>query len=105
MYLHLGNDNIRALRGRCKCKETVHEFDFDDVKNLISSQSGVTVFDKQVDGGYVSLNDVQGEDNIFISRLRSDLSAENAFSFWSVADNLRADSARNAFDVMKLFLK
>ncbi len=85
--------------------ETAREFDFDDVKNLISNQSGVTVFDKQVDGGYVSLNDIQGEDNIFISRLRSDLSAENAFSFWSVADNLRADSARNAFDVMKLFLK
>ena len=66
---------------------------------------GVVVFDKQTDGGYVSLNDVQGEDNIYVSRLRQDLSSENGFSFWCVADNLRAGMAKNAFNVMKLMLK
>ena len=48
--------------------------------------------------------DVQGEDAVYVSRLRQDASVENGFSFWSVADNLRAGVAKNAFGVMKLML-
>ncbi|HCU59055.1 MAG TPA: aspartate-semialdehyde dehydrogenase [Alphaproteobacteria bacterium] len=84
--------------------ETASDVDIDDVKNLMGQTKGIVVFDKQTDGGYVSLNDIQGENDIYISRLRQDLSAKNGFSFWAVADNLRADSARNAVDVMELLL-
>ena len=82
--------------------QAAKEVDVDDVRALMKETQGIVVFDKQLDGGYVSLNDVQGENDIYVSRLRTDLSVENGFSFWSVADNLRADCARNAFDVMKL---
>ena len=82
--------------------ETAEDFDLDDVRALIEQTDGVTLFDKQVDGGYVSLNDVQGESDIYISRLRQDLSSKRGFSFWAVADNLKADIARNAFEVVKL---
>lgn len=85
--------------------QTAKEVDVADVGVLMKGTEGVVVFDKQVDGGYVSLNDVQGENDIYVSRLRQDLSVENGFSFWTVADNLRADCARNAYDVMKLMLK
>ena len=85
--------------------EALSDVDVDEVKNLMQATEGVVVFDKQLEGGYVSLNDVQGENDIYVSRLRQDLSAQNGFSFWVVADNLRADSARNAVDVMKLMLK
>lgn len=85
--------------------ETVKELDLDDVRALMEQTDGVTVFDKQLDGGYVSLNDVQGENDIYVSRLRQDLSLENGFSFWAVADNLKADVARNAFEVMNLMLQ
>lgn len=85
--------------------ETALDVDIDDVRSMMKQTAGVVVFDKQLDGGYVSLADVQGENDIFVSRLRQDLSTENGFSFWCVADNLRADSAYNAFDVMMLMLK
>lgn len=85
--------------------ETERGFDLDDVRSLIQSVKGVTLFDKQVDGGYVSLNDIQGQSDIFISRLRQDLSTDNGFSFWSTADNLRADLAQNAFDILMTLLK
>ncbi len=85
--------------------ECVNEVDVDKIRNEMKKTKGVVVFDKQVDGGYVSLNDVQGEDDIYVSRLRQDLSVENGFSFWCVADNLRASVAKNAFNVMKLLLK
>ena len=85
--------------------ECAADVDVDEVGKLMKETKGVVVFDKQLDGGYVSLNDVQGEDDIYISRLRQDLSVENGFSFWCVADNLRASVAKNAFHVMKLLLK
>ena len=84
--------------------ETVKEFDLDEVRALMEQTDGVTVFDKQLDGGYVSLNDVQGENDIYVSRLRQDLSVQNGFSFWAVADNLKADMACHAFEVMNLML-
>ncbi len=85
--------------------QTAEDVDVDEVRSIMKETQGIVVFDKQLDGGYVSLNDVQGENDIYVSRLRSDLSVENGFSFWTVADNLRADIARNAYDVMKLILK
>lgn len=84
--------------------ETSKDFDLDDVRAMMEQTDGVSVFDKQVEGGYVSLNDVQGENDVYVSRLRQDLSVQNGFSFWSVADNLKADVARNAFEVMNLMV-
>lgn len=85
--------------------ECLNETDVDEVRRLMQKTKGVVVFDKQTDGGYVSLNDVQGENDIYVSRLRQDVSTENGFSFWCVADNLRASTAQNAFNVMKLMLQ
>jgi aspartate-semialdehyde dehydrogenase len=66
---------------------------------------GVVVFDKHVDCGYVSLNDVQSESDVYVSRLRQDVSVKNGFSFWCVADDLRAGTAQNAYNILQLFLK
>lgn len=84
--------------------ETRQEFDFDELRRLIQSVKGVVLFDKNTDGGYVSLNDVQGENDIYVSRVREDLSVPNGFSFWVVADNLRASGAQNIWNVTKLLL-
>lgn len=85
-----------------ECKK---EVDIDNIRNLMRDTSGVVVFDKHVDCGYVSLSDVQGESDIYVSRLRQDVSVENGFSFWCVADDLRAGTAQNAYNLLKLILK
>ena len=77
------------------------EVDVDDVRNIMRDTDGVVVFDKHVDCGYVSVNDVQGENDVYVSRLRQDISVENGFSFWCVADDLRAGIAQNAFALLK----
>lgn len=82
--------------------ECDEETDVEEIRKLMKQTKGVVVFDKNVDGGYVSLTDVQGENDIYVSRLRQDLSVENGFSFWCVADNIRAAAAQNAFNVIKL---
>lgn len=85
--------------------ECEDEIDVDDIRNFMRDTKGVVVFDKHVDCGYVSMNDVQSENDVYVSRLRQDVSVENGFSFWSVADDLRAGTAQNAYNVLKLILK
>lgn len=77
------------------------EVDADEVREMMKSTGGVVVFDKKVDGGYVSVDDVQGEDCVYVSRVRQDVSVESGISFWSVSDNLRAGSALAAYNVLK----
>ena len=78
------------------------EVDVDEIRKLMKTTKNVVVFDKNVEGGYVTLTDVQGENGIYVSRLRQDASVENGFSFWCVADNLRAGTAQNAVAALKL---
>lgn len=85
--------------------ECENETDIDDIRNLMRDTKGVVVFDKHVDCGYVSLSDVQGESDVYVSRLRQDVSVENGFSFWCVADDLRAGIAQNTYNMLKLILK
>ncbi|MBP5215954.1 MAG: aspartate-semialdehyde dehydrogenase [Alphaproteobacteria bacterium] len=85
-----------------ECKNDV---DVDKIRNLMRDTKGVVVFDKHVDCGYVSLNDVQSESDVYVSRLRQDISVENGFSFWCVADDLRAGTAQNAYNVLTLLLQ
>lgn len=85
--------------------ECEKDVDVDDIRNLMRDTKGVVVFDKHVDCGYVSLSDVQGEGDVYVSRLRQDVSVENGFSFWCVADDMRAGMAQNTYNILKLILK
>ena len=85
--------------------ECEKEVDVDKVREQMKKTNGVIVFDKNVKGGYVTLNDVQGEIEVYVSRLRQDASVDNGFSFWSAADNLRFGMAGNAYKIMKEWLK
>lgn len=85
--------------------ECANDVDIDNIRNQMRETEGVVVFDKHVDCGYVSINDVQGENDVYVSRLRQDVSVENGFSFWCVADDLRAGTAQNAFNILKKLLK
>lgn len=76
------------------------EVDATEIRSQMKSPR-VVVFDKNVDGGYVSVDDVQGEDYVYVSRVRQDVSVENGISFWTVADNLRAGGAKLAFSILK----
>lgn len=81
------------------------EVDADEIRNSMKTVKNVVVFDKTVDAGYVSVDDVQGEESVYISRVRQDVSVENGISFWTVADNLRAGAAKVAFALLTKMLK
>ena len=85
--------------------ECAKDVDVSKIREQMKKIKGVVVFDKQVDGGYVTLHDVQGENDVYVSRLRQDVSVENGFSFWCVADSQRAAGAKNIINVLHLLAK
>lgn len=81
--------------------EFADEVDADAIRDSMKAEKNVVVFDKTVDAGYVSVDDVQGEDSVYVSRVRQDVSVENGVSFWTVADNLRAGGAKLVMSILK----
>jgi aspartate-semialdehyde dehydrogenase len=60
---------------------------------------GVVVDDQRVDGGYTTPIEAQGEDAVFVSRIRKDPTVEHGLAFWCVSDNLRKGAALNAVQI------
>ena len=45
-----------------------------------------------------------GRDEVFIGRIREDLSSPNGLAFWCVSDNVRKGAATNAVQIAELLL-
>ena len=74
-------------------------------KELFRSAEGITLVDlEQEDLEYVTPAEIQGEDDVFISRVREDISVENGLNFWCVADNLRKGAALNTVQIAELLV-
>jgi aspartate-semialdehyde dehydrogenase len=60
---------------------------------------GVVVHDTREDGGYITPIECQGEDAVFVSRIRKDPTVAHGLAFWCVSDNLRKGAALNAVQI------
>lgn len=74
-------------------------------RQLWSKFKGVTVIERESELEYITPVEIAGEDDVFISRIRSDQSVDNGLAFWCVADNLRKGAALNAIQIAELWTK
>ena len=74
----------------------------DEAREILREAPGVLVIDKREDGGYATPLDCVGDYATFVSRIRDDITAENAISLWCVSDNLRKGAALNAVQIAEL---
>ncbi len=75
-------------------------------KDLWRKADGVTVVDlEHEDLEYITPIEAQGEDHVYISRVREDISIENGLNFWCVSDNLRKGAALNTVQIAELLIK
>lgn len=75
-------------------------------RDVLREAEGVLVVDKlDEEDGFVTPAEIAGDDNVFVSRIREDKSAENTLNMWVVADNLRKGAALNAVQVAELWVK
>ena len=77
----------------------------DEAREILREAPGVIVIDKREDGGYTTPIECVGEYATFVSRIRDDITAENAISLWCVSDNLRKGAALNAVQIAELLVK
>ena len=82
-----------------ECKKDIDE---KNVRSLLRDANGVTVVDHRADEGYVTPEEVAGEDDVYISRIRKDPSVKNGIVFWCVGDNLRKGAALNTVQIAEL---
>jgi len=71
----------------------------EQARAILRDTDGISVVDYRTDEGYVTPEEVAGEDQVFVSRLREDPSVPYGLSFWCVADNLRKGAALNAVQI------
>ena len=75
-------------------------------KELWRNFEGVTLVDlENEDLEYVTPQEIQGDDDVYVSRVREDISVENGLNFWCVADNLRKGAALNAVQIAEVLIK
>ncbi len=65
----------------------------------LKAAPGVILHDQRVDGGYITPAEAQGEDAVYVSRLRKDSTVPHGLAFWCVSDNLRKGAALNAVQI------
>jgi len=76
-----------------------------EARAILKKTKGITVIDHQHEDGFVTPVECAGEDNVYISRIREDISVENGLNMWVVADNLRKGAALNAVQIAELLIK
>ena len=70
-----------------------------EVRELLAAFPGVTVLDDPGSDVYPMPIDAAGKDDVFVGRIRQDISHPNGIAMWIVSDNLRKGAALNALQI------
>ncbi|WP_072563822.1 aspartate-semialdehyde dehydrogenase [Granulibacter bethesdensis] len=76
-----------------------------EARAVLREAPGITVVDHREDGGYITQLECQGEDAVYVSRIRQDPTVPNGLAFWCVSDNLRKGAALNAVQIAELLVQ
>jgi aspartate-semialdehyde dehydrogenase len=65
---------------------------------------GITVQDKPGDKFYPQPLNIAGKDDVYVGRIRKDLSNPNGITFWCVSDQIRKGAALNAVQIAEYLI-
>lgn len=82
--------------------ETERPLSVEEARQLFAATPGITVVDDPANGLYPMPSTCDGHDDVFVGRIRKDLSNPNCITFWCVSDNLRKGAATNAVQIAEL---
>jgi aspartate-semialdehyde dehydrogenase len=112
----LGDDSMRicptAVRvpvANCHSEsilvETEKKITVEEARALFAATPGIAVVDDIDSKQYPMPINCDRRDEVFIGRIREDLSSPNGLAFWCVSDNLRKGAATNAVQIAQLLLR
>jgi aspartate-semialdehyde dehydrogenase len=77
----------------------------DEARAIWSNAPGVTLLDDPFAARYPLAAQAAGKDDVFVGRVRQDLSRPSWLLFWCVSDNLRKGAATNAVQIAEKLLE
>jgi aspartate-semialdehyde dehydrogenase len=86
--------------------ETREKISAERARELLAAAPGVVVVDERKPGGYPTpVSHAAGKDEVFVGRIREDLSHPRGLDLWVVSDNIRKGAALNAVQIAELLAK
>ncbi|MGI9307484.1 MAG: aspartate-semialdehyde dehydrogenase [Gammaproteobacteria bacterium] len=83
--------------------ETRQKISVNEARQILAEAPGVCVIDEHAPGGYPTPSQhAAGRDEVFVGRIREDISHPQGLDLWIVSDNVRKGAALNAVQLAEL---
>lgn len=76
-----------------------------EAAKLFGDYKGIVVMDNPEENTFITPIEAQGQDVVFVSRIRRDHTAPNTIAYWICCDNLRKGAALNGVQIAKFMAK
>jgi aspartate-semialdehyde dehydrogenase len=98
---------VPVLRGHSESVNIEFEEDFEiaEVKELLKNTADVVVLDDNANANYPTALQAAATNEVFVGRIRRDISHPKCLNLWIVADNLRIGAATNAVRIAEKLAK
>ncbi|GGD67260.1 aspartate-semialdehyde dehydrogenase [Lacimicrobium alkaliphilum] len=84
--------------------ETRQPIDIEEVKNLLENSPGIVLMREPADFP-TQVGNASGKDEVFVGRVRRDLSHPNGINLWVVSDNVRKGAATNSVQIAEVLIR
>jgi aspartate-semialdehyde dehydrogenase len=84
--------------------ETEQPLSVEQAKEAFANAEGCVLMDEPENKIYPMPLFLSGKDEVFIGRIRKDLTDENGLSFWCVSDQIRKGAALNAVQIAEYLM-
>jgi aspartate-semialdehyde dehydrogenase len=84
--------------------ETERPISVEEAREAFTNAEGCVLMDEPSQKIYPMPLFLSGKDEVFVGRIRKDLSNENGLSFWCVSDQIRKGAALNAVQIAEYLL-
>ena len=86
--------------------ETRRKITANEARSLLEKAPGVVVMDERKAGGYPTpVGDAAGNDEVYVGRIREDISHPRGLDLWVVSDNIRKGAGLNAVQIAEILAK
>lgn len=85
--------------------ETENPVSVEEVKKSFANTPGIILMDDAEKQEYPMPLFLEGRDEVFVGRIRKDLTNENGLTFWSVSDQIKKGAALNAVQIAEYLIE
>lgn len=98
---------VPALRSHSESiwVETEKPISIEEARSAFASGEGLVLMDEPSSQTYPMPLFLAGKDEVFVGRIRKDLTNENGLTFWIVGDQIRKGAALNAVQIAEYLIK